>query len=130
MVRPSFGGNRLWNAASNRKAVTYGEIRCLYPSLSAEEAVIPRRANRPPACDLDSKDGPTPDLPDSVRPRAGQSLSIVYRPDFGLGAHEVADRHPPAVRQTHQRVAWDAFSKVRHHGPLVLPLLDAAIELR
>src|SRR5580704_3482411 len=102
----------------------------LFPAGAGQQPVLERRAERSTAGELYLEHRPAADLPHLVGSRAHQALAFIDRPDLGSLPHELGDRHATPVSEVDQRVSWHTLPKVRHYGALMLPLLDAAVQLR
>src|SRR5215831_19751214 len=90
------------------------------------------RSDLSSAIEANVEDGSHSDRPDALRLRSDNSPIRRHREHFGRGLDEIADGHSPAVREQYERVARDAFAKIRELRLEVARLarFDRARELR
>jgi len=120
----------LGNETSDRQAITLREVAHVHPAIRPQQSVLAGRTNRSARRELDSKDRARAFLPHAIGARAMQALLRVDGPHFRRAADELAHGNAAPVGQDHPGVSRDAFAQIRHHRPLVRPLLERAIELR
>ena len=76
-----------------------------------------------------SEHGLPADLPHKIALRRDDLVAFGDRQQRRCCADKIADRDPCAIGKHDQRLAGNTFAQVRHHRPLVRPLLQRAIEL-
>ena len=95
------------------------------------QTMLRRSPDRAAACELDVEYlffGP-PSKPRSDR-GTDHAVRCIDSPNLRRGPNEVGDGNTAPIREANERVARDALAQIGHNRLFVVPLLDAAIQLR
>src|SRR5579863_8117066 len=129
-VRPHHRVDDRRKSPSHGHSSTRTNLSDALPSISGKHLMVGGRAQRPAAGKRHAKNLPHSLGPNQIALRLDDFLIGTHGPHFGRLPDELTNGHAPAIGETYQRLARDAFAKIRHHRLLLHPLLDAAVELR